>query len=145
MISRSIWMKALLCLLVPSTPCPRRKLVALCKFIDKNLATGFIHPLHSSHGAPVLFIHKKDSSLWLCIDFRGFNQIYKRDWYPLPLISDLLDVPWWHEFTPRSTSDMHTTWSKLQSEMNGKLHFKPDMALSVVGNAWRAYQCTCSL
>ena len=34
----------------------QEELMALCKFIDENLATGFIHPLHSSHGAPVLFI-----------------------------------------------------------------------------------------
>ena len=31
--------------------------------------------------------------LWLCIDFRGLNKITKKDRYPLPLISDLLDSP----------------------------------------------------
>ena len=31
----------------------QEELLALCKFIDKNTATGFIHPSHSSHGAPV--------------------------------------------------------------------------------------------
>ena len=56
----------------------QEELVALHKFIDKNLATGFIHSSHSPHGAPVLFIHKKDSSLWLCIDFKGLNQISKK-------------------------------------------------------------------
>src|SRR5882724_2017947 len=67
--------------------------VALHKFIDENLATGFICPLCSPLGAPVLFIHKKDGSLQLCIDFRGLNQISKTDRYLLPLISDLLDAP----------------------------------------------------
>jgi len=71
----------------------QEELAALHKFIDENLATGFIHPSHSPHGAPVLFIHKKDGSLWLCINFRGLNQISKKDRYPLPLISDLLDAP----------------------------------------------------
>ena len=37
--------------------------VALHKFIDENLATGFIHPSCSPCGALVLFIRKKDSSL----------------------------------------------------------------------------------
>ena len=41
----------------------QEELVALHKFIDENLATGFIHPSRSSHGAPVLFIQKKDGSL----------------------------------------------------------------------------------
>ena len=67
--------------------------MALRKFIDENLATGFIRPSHSPHGAPVLFIQKKDGSLRLCIDFRGLNRISKKDRYPLPLISNLLDAP----------------------------------------------------
>ena len=41
----------------------QEELVALCKFIDENLATGFICPSHSPCGAPVLFIQKKDGSL----------------------------------------------------------------------------------
>ena len=41
----------------------QEELVALHKFIDENLATGFIHPSHSPCGAPVLFIRRKDSSL----------------------------------------------------------------------------------
>ena len=41
----------------------------------------------------VLFIWKKDSSLQLCVDFWGLNWISKKDWYPLPLISNLLDTP----------------------------------------------------
>jgi len=49
--------------------------------------------MSSSHGAPVLFVKKKDSSLQLCVDFRRLNKITKKDRYPLPLISDLLDSP----------------------------------------------------
>jgi len=36
---------------------------------------------------------KKDGSLHLCVDFRGLNKITKKDQYPLPLISNLLDSP----------------------------------------------------
>jgi len=71
----------------------QEELAALHKFIDKNLVTGLIHPSHSPHGAPVLFIQKKDGSLQLCVDFQGLNQISKKDQYPLPLISDLLVAP----------------------------------------------------
>jgi len=65
----------------------------LKEFINKNLTNGFIHSTSSSHKALVLFIKKKDGSLWLCVDFRGLNRITKKDQYPLPLISDLLDSP----------------------------------------------------
>jgi len=43
--------------------------------------------------APVLFIKKKDRSLWLCVNFHGLNKITKKDQYPHPLIFNLLDSP----------------------------------------------------
>ena len=49
---------------------------ALKEFIDENLTNGFIHSTSSPHGAPVLFVKKKDRSLWLCVDFCGLNRIY---------------------------------------------------------------------
>jgi len=66
---------------------------ALKEFIEENLNTGFIRPTSSPHGTPVLFIKKKNGSLHLCVDFRGLNCTSKKDCYPLPLISDLLDSP----------------------------------------------------
>jgi len=41
----------------------QEELATLHKFIDENLATGLIHPSCSPHGAPVLFIQKKEGSL----------------------------------------------------------------------------------
>jgi len=66
---------------------------ALKEFIEKNLNMGFIQPTSSLHGIPVLFVKKKDGSLHLCVDFRRLNCISKKDHYPLPLISNLLDSP----------------------------------------------------
>ena len=51
---------------------------ALKEFIEENLNMGFIWPTSSLHGAPVLFIKKKDGSLRLCIDFHGLNCITKK-------------------------------------------------------------------
>ena len=69
------------------------KLETLQVFINENLCFGFIRLTSSSHAAPVLFIKKKDGSLQLCINYRGLNKIFKKDRYPLPHISDLLDSP----------------------------------------------------
>jgi len=66
---------------------------ALKEFIDENLTNEFIHSTSSPHEVLVLFIKKKDRSLWLCVDFHGLNKITKKDQYPLSLISDLLDSP----------------------------------------------------
>ena len=66
---------------------------AVKEFIEKNLNTNFIQPTSSLYGAPVLFIKKKDGSLCLYVDFHGLNHISKKNWYSLPLISDLLDSP----------------------------------------------------
>jgi hypothetical protein len=69
------------------------ELDALCTFIEENVCSGFIWPSKSPHSAPILFVKRKDGSLRLCVDYCGLNKITKKDHYPLPLISDLLDVP----------------------------------------------------
>ena len=68
------------------------KLSALHEFLDEHVHIGFIQQSSSPHGAPVLFICKKDRSLRLCVDFRGLNRISKKDCYHLPIISDLLST-----------------------------------------------------
>ncbi|KAJ3572045.1 hypothetical protein NP233_g3350 [Leucocoprinus birnbaumii] len=50
------------------------ELQALREFIDKNLAIGFIHPSTSPHGAPVLFVHKKDAA-FQCFRNNIFNNL----------------------------------------------------------------------
>ena len=42
-------------------------------------------------GAPILFVKKKDGSLWVCDNYCGLNKIIVKNHYPLPLISGLLD------------------------------------------------------
>jgi Reverse transcriptase (RNA-dependent DNA polymerase) len=54
---------------------------------------GYIQPTLSSHRAPILFVEKKGGKLRPCVDFRALNKITKKDRYPLPLITDLLDAP----------------------------------------------------
>jgi len=54
------------------------ELGALCTFINEHLSYGSIQQSTSTHGAPVLFVHKKDGSLCLCVDYRGLNNIKER-------------------------------------------------------------------
>jgi hypothetical protein len=68
------------------------ELKTLQEFIDENLKTSFICPLNSPFEAPVLFIKKKDRSLRLCVDFQWLNAMTRKDKYPLPLTSKLLDT-----------------------------------------------------
>ncbi|KAK9397281.1 hypothetical protein NXF25_020642 [Crotalus adamanteus] len=66
------------------------ELQELRKYIDKNLARGFIEPARSRIAAPVIFQGKKDGGLRLCVDFRGLNAVCIDQVYPLPLMKDLL-------------------------------------------------------
>ena len=67
------------------------KLETLKTYIKTNLANGFIRPSKSPAGDPILFIQKKNSSLWLCVDYRGLNNLTIKNWYPLPLIDESLN------------------------------------------------------
>ena len=67
------------------------ELDVLRKYIDDNLWKEFIRHSQSSAGAPILFVKKPDGSLRLCVNYRGINKITIKNWYPLPLIPELLD------------------------------------------------------
>ena len=69
------------------------ELQTLREFLDENLKTEIIRTSNSPCGAPVLFVRKKDSSLRLCVDYWGLNKMTRKDRYPIPLLSDLLDAP----------------------------------------------------
>jgi hypothetical protein len=69
----------------------QNELVAFRDHLDENLAKNFIRPSKSPTGSHIFFVKKKDDSLRICIDYRGLNKITIKNWYPLPLISGLLD------------------------------------------------------
>src|SRR5215213_2249375 len=55
------------------------------------LKKGFIRPSISPFGSPVLFVHKKEGTLRLCIDYRALNKITIKNRYPLPRVDELMD------------------------------------------------------
>jgi hypothetical protein len=54
------------------------------------MARGWIRRSKSSARALILFVKKKNSSIRLCVDYRGLNKITIKNWHPLPLISESL-------------------------------------------------------
>ncbi|KAG8485712.1 hypothetical protein CXB51_019030 [Gossypium anomalum] len=64
-----------------------KELVELKAQIQELLDRGFIRPSVS----PVLFVKKKDGTMWMCIDYRQLNKLTIKNKYPLPRIDDLFD------------------------------------------------------
>jgi len=61
------------------------------KFINKNLAKGYIVPSQSPMASPFFFVSKKDGSFQPCQDYRYLNEKIIKNAYPLPNIPELMD------------------------------------------------------
>jgi hypothetical protein len=59
--------------------------------LEELLTKGYIKPSKSTYGAPVVFVHKKDGTLKMCVDYKAFNKVTVKNRYPLPRIDDLFD------------------------------------------------------
>lgn len=55
------------------------------------LGSGFIQPSKVPYGAHVLFQHKYDGYLWLCVDYMTLNKVTIKNKYLVPLIANLYD------------------------------------------------------
>ena len=67
------------------------ELETLKTYIETYLNTGFIQSCKFSTGAFILFGKKLDSSLRLCVNYRGLNNFMIKNQYLLPLIGKSLD------------------------------------------------------
>jgi len=56
------------------------------------MSKGFIRELLSPFAAPVLFAKKPDGSLRFCIDYRDINSKTMKNRYPLPLMTETLNL-----------------------------------------------------
>ena len=59
--------------------------------VQQMLDNGIIRPSSSPWNAPVILVKKKDDSMRFVCDFRGLNDVTKKDSYPLPHIRDVID------------------------------------------------------
>jgi hypothetical protein len=67
------------------------KLVELKEHIRELLEKGFIHPISSTWGDPMIFGPKKDGTQRLCVDYCALNEVTIKNKYPPPRIDDLFD------------------------------------------------------
>ena len=67
------------------------ELKVLQEYIETALNKSWIQSSTSPAGAPIIFIPKKDGSLWLCVDYHRLNSITAKNHYPLLLVSKILD------------------------------------------------------
>ncbi len=67
------------------------ELETLKTYIKTHLKIGFIRPFKSPASAPILFDKKPNSSLYLCVNYQGLNNLTIKNQYPLPLIGKSLD------------------------------------------------------
>jgi hypothetical protein len=65
------------------------ELQTLKAYIETKLANTFIQWASSSSAAPILFQKKKHCGLLLCVDYRALNVATVKNWYLLPLISQM--------------------------------------------------------
>ena len=100
-------------------PMTRTDNKALDKFIDEQLAKGYICPLISPYASSFFFIKKKDRKLQPVQDYRNINKWTVRNQYPLPLFTTLiqdlggamiytkLDVRWGYNNVCIKAGDKH--------------------------------------
>lgn len=65
------------------------------KHIDEELNNmlnlGVIEKSNSSWSSPILLVKKKEGGYRFCVDFRKLNSVTKKDAYPIPYVSSILD------------------------------------------------------
>ena len=68
-----------------------RKLEILRDYLIEAQKKGQIYLSNSSIRASILFILKADSTMRLCVNYRGLNKVTIKDQYSIPLVSEMLD------------------------------------------------------
>ena len=118
------------------------ELETLKTYIETHLKTGFIWHFKLPAGAPILFNKKPDGSLWLCVNYRGLNNLTIKNRYPLPLIGEALD--WLHKAKWFTQLDLTSAYYQMRIREGDKWknvfrtwygHFKYQVMLFGLSNA----------
>jgi hypothetical protein len=110
---------------IKSYPMSPAEQVELDKWLEENLAKGYLRPSKSPMASPVFFIKKKDGKLRLVQDYRRLNKITIKDRYPLPLAADIVNRLTGAQLFTKFDVRWGITTSVLSQEMNGKQPSSP--------------------
>jgi hypothetical protein len=70
----------------------KREQEAEDKFLDENLAKGYIIPSNSPYGFSMFMVPKKDSNkMRYIIDYRPLNAVTRKDVTPLPNLAQCIE------------------------------------------------------
>ena len=69
----------------------QEELEAVCEYVIDNLSKGFIGPSAVPYASPILMAWKPGGGLWFCVDYQKLNLITQKDWYPIPLVDELME------------------------------------------------------
>ena len=73
-------------------PLSRNEQEAEDKFLDENIAKGYITPSDSPYGFSTFMVPKKDSKeKWYIIDYRPLNTVTRKDITPLPNLAQCIE------------------------------------------------------
>jgi hypothetical protein len=70
---------------------PRRFKDEIEKAIKELLVMGHIRQRNSPFASSVVLVLKKDGTMRMCVDYRALNKKTVKNWYPIPLIDELMD------------------------------------------------------
>ena len=70
----------------------RDELLVLQKYLKKHLFKSFIQVSSSSAASLIIFIKKPEGNLWLCVNYCDLNNLTVKNYYPLPLIWETLNL-----------------------------------------------------
>ena len=68
-----------------------KELKILQEYLNSLLEKGWIQPNKLLVGVLILFILKQDRTIRLYIDYYSFNKVIIKNYYPLLLVSEMLD------------------------------------------------------
>jgi hypothetical protein len=69
----------------------QEELAAVKKYINENLAKGFIRLSTAEISSSVLLVKKPSRGLRFYVNYRGLNNIIIKNRYPIPLIREILN------------------------------------------------------
>lgn len=55
------------------------------------MRSGLIRPSKSPFSSHILLVRKKDGTLGFCTNYRALNGAIVKDWFPLPIVDEMLD------------------------------------------------------